>query len=159
MKGNIVKKSKPAELELIASGETTEEVNSVLITTDNDGNPFELCDMITIYTICPAGKNASSLSVNVNTTLIQQLVGAVKTDVATVSKLDCVHNGKRFEGTSYVSAGTGGNANLSTRARNLTDSQRNLAYQIKLYLYDSSLVLPVGFKYEIYGRRVKNANT
>ena len=161
MKGNIVKKHRPGDFELIAIGETTEEVNTINITTDNDCNPFELCDMITIYTMSPKSTNSvdSSLSYYFNASFMQQTpANAISTSGSRYHRLIGIYSGKRWDSYCYSVANTADNGTIVSRDRNGQTTEKTVN-RIKMYLYNSELVLPIGFKYEIYGRRVKNANS
>ena len=155
MKGNIVKKSKPVELELIASGETTEEVNSIVITTDNDGNPFELCDVVNIYAYCPIATNSanSALTYDFNNALVQQSPGTgVNTTSEQYHRLLGIYTGRKWDTYCYAVNHPSVNANIFSRDRH-TSKDNPVITNIKLHLFNSPYVLPVGFKYEIYGRR------
>lgn len=147
------------ELELIASGVTTEEVNSIIISKDNDGNPFELCDMITIYSMSPIGKNTTALSYVFNNSFMQQSSnnGVSETSVM-YHRLVGIHSGKRWDTYCYSVGNTAANCIVYTRDRYGQTTEKTVK-SIKLYLFNSEYALPVGFEYEIYGRRVKNANT
>lgn len=156
------------DFELIASGETTEEVNGIVISTDNDGNTFELCDMINIYAYCPKTSNSASkaLTVNFNNVLVHQTnTNALNTNENRSITFRSLYTGHVWD--SYSATATGGAAQVYTTIRtinsganagNLVNTTENNIKRIKLYVYESSLVLPAGFKYYIYGRRVKNAN-
>lgn len=147
------------ELELIASGVTTEEVNGIIISEDNDGNPFELCDMVTIYSMSPIGKNTTNLSYVFDNSLIQQSSNnGVSETSAIYHRLVGIHSGKRWDAYCYSVGNISANCNVVTRDRYGQTTEKTVK-SIKLYLYNSAYVLPVGFEYEIYGRRVKNANT
>lgn len=170
MKGNIVKKSKPADFELIASGETTEEVNGIVITTDNDGNSFELCDGLRAYLYCPKTTNAANSAITLmidNAYVYQTLTTAANTTDHRGSILKLTY----VDGGWETSTGTcaGGLATINTNMRvkvagsapygDMQGMAINRIKQIKVYLINSAYVLPAGFKYYIYGRRVKNANS
>ena len=149
------------EFELIASGKTTEEVNGIVITTDNDGNPFELCDMVNIYSYCPIATNSanSALSYDFNNVIVQQSPGTgVSTTSEQYHRLLGIYTGKKWDAYCYAVGGMGANGNIFSRDRH-TSKDNPILTKIKIYLFNSAYVLPVGFKYEIYGRRVKNANT
>ena len=147
------------EFELIASGTTTEAVNSIIVTTDNNGNPFELCDMITVYFHSPAAEQANAVTIELDGKIVYQISNAIKTDATAYSRVMCVHNGLLFETFGYAGTGTGGNVSISSRVRTTSLAEDNAVSEIKIYIFGGVRVLPVGFKYEIYGRRVKNANS
>ena len=149
----------PNDFELIASGTTTEEVNSIIVSTDNDGNPFELCDMISVYFYSPAGGQTNTVTIELDGNIVYQASNAVKADAVAHSRVLCVYDGLMFETFGYSGAGTGGNANIYSRVKPANLSQDNAISEIKMYIYGGVRVLPVGFKYYICGRRVKNANT
>ncbi len=145
------------EFELIASGETTEEVNGIVITTDNDGNPFELCDMITIYAQCPKASANSSLAIEFENVMVHQTATTViNTNYIQSIIVHGIYTGKCWSGYSVANAGGVSGVQGEPKKQVCTKKTVN---EIKMYLYNSALVLPVGFKYEIYGRRVKNANS
>jgi len=146
---------KPNDFELIASGTTTEEVNSIIISQDNDGNPLELCDMITIYTSSPIASVMSAVTVVFDGTIIHQIANGIHNTNISLTRLIAIHSGKRWDVFATSSFGSGGNGNVSSRMRGFSEKEKSTVKQIKLYLYNSANVLPVGFKYEIYGRRVK----
>lgn len=140
------------EFELIASGETTEEVNSIVVTADNDGNPFELCDMVTIYAQCPKASANSSLAINFENAIVHQTATtAINTNYIQYIIVHGIYTGKCWSGYSVANAGGVSGVQGEPKKRVCTKKTVN---EIKMYLYDSDLALPVGFKYEIYGRRV-----
>lgn len=142
------------ELELIASGETTEAVNEISITADNDGNPFELRDMVTMYAYAPTAEQTSALSVKINDEMIvHQIANAVKSDGERYSRATLVYSGKKWDAYAYSVEGKTANGTVTTRDRFGYEDASTIT-SIKLYLYNSAYVLPAGFKYEIYGRRV-----
>lgn len=151
----------PNGFELIASGETTEEVNSIIITQDNDGNPFELCDMINIYIDCPKSTNTANtaLTFSFNNDIVHQThTAAINTAAKRFIAFRGVYTGAKWDAQS--SAIDGGAAQIfSDTANSVQGKGEPIVTNIKIYIYSTARKLPVGFKYEIYGRRVKNANT
>ncbi len=146
--------------ELIASGKITEEVNSILITKDNDGNPFELCDMINIYTYSPQHNADSYLAYDFNGDFVHRTHGNVVNSGARIRQnFHAVYTGKFWDCCSAV-----GNARTATVYTNLAyDGYGSILRhdaiinKITIRTADiySSITLPIGFTYEIYGRRVK----
>lgn len=157
MKGNIVKKHRPGDYELIASGETTEDVQSIIVSLDNDGNPFELCDMINIYAYCPiASVNSANTALSFdfgNDWMVHQTVTtAVNTTAARYTNLRAVYTGAKWDCQSAaINAGV---TTLNSNPSRVFENNHNpIVSQIKIYIYNTEYKLPTGFKYKIYGRR------
>lgn len=162
-KAGIVNEVTPNDFELIASGETTEVVQAIIVSTDDNGNPFELCDMINIYAYCPKSNNSANqaLSINLDKAMYQTNTGTIGTSGERYIKIRMVYTGAVWDGYDNYSAS--GSFNLFTTPdrtfKELANPVNNSVKQIKLYIYNTAHKLPTGFKYYIYGRRVKNANT
>ena len=146
------------DFELIASGETTEEVNSIVITEDNDGKPIELCDMITIYSSCPQGTAAGNLTYVLNGALAHMISNAVVTSGKGYQRFVAIYSGKKWDAYGQNADGEAANGTMTSRDRQSAVDAPTVT-SIKLSLSKTELVLPIGFQYEIYGRRVKNANS
>lgn len=151
------------DFELIASGETTEDVQSIIISTDNDGNPFELCDMINIYMYCPiasinSANTALSFDFGKDWMVHQTAATAVNTTAVRYTNFRAVYTGTKWDCQSAaINSGVG--ALNSNPSRVFENNHNPIVRQIKIYIYNAAYALPAGFKYEIYGRRVKNANS
>ena len=153
------------DFELIASGVTTEEVNTIIISTDNDGNPFELCDMINVYAYCPKTNGASNkaLTIDFDNYLVHQTTtSALNISTNRYIQFRAVFTGALWD--CYSTAIDGGVVNLGASPQSAYSHAKKQAHsngvqQIKFYIYNSTQPLPIGFEYYIYGRRVKNANT
>ena len=163
MKGNIVKKHRPGDFELIAGGETTEDVQAIIVSTDNDGNPFELCDMINIYAYCPVASINSanthlSVDLNADATIYQTNTNVIHTTAQRYIELRWIYTGAAWD--FYSGAVDGGVVALYANPSKVAfQHHESTVKKIKIYIYNTAYKLPAGFKYEIYGRRVKNANT
>ena len=140
------------ECELIASGETTEEVNGISVTMDNDGNPLSLRDVVTIYVYCPTAAQTANISININGTAGGSIVSGINNGGERYSRAVCVYSGKKWDVYSQVASGTSVVANMTSLNNHKTIHDSTVT-SIKLFLYTASQVLPIGFKYEIYGRR------
>lgn len=145
-------KNKPKDYELIASGELIEAVNGINISVDNDGNPLSLRDVITIYVYCPTAAQTANITVNINGLVSGTIQSGVNNGGDRYSRALCVYSGKRWDTYAQTANGTSA-ANNITSLNNHNTTHDSIATSIKLFLYTASQVLPVGFKYEIYGRR------
>ncbi len=146
-------KAAASDFELIARGELTVEDNGVNIEVDNNGRPFELRDMVTIYAYSPKGKNTSALTISLNGNISHQINNGVQTDSVRYSRAACVYTGKKWDVYAYSVNSIAANGTVTTRDR-FTAIDESTITTIKLHLFDPNYVLPVGFKYEVYGRRV-----
>ena len=146
----------PNGLELIAEGELTEAVNSILINKDKDGNPLALTDLISLYLYSPANLKSHYTTIKINNRLVAQ-VPTMVAGAETHSKAFSVFNGYEWE-TFYVQAAPAGSAAVNVRGvtpfRTAANGKKTVS-SIQLYCYAAADVMPIGFKYKLYGRRAK----
>lgn len=141
------------EFELIASGEVTDNnVNGVSITVDNNGEPFALRDMVTVYTSAPSAAQNSALTIALNGAIVHQINNGVQSDSARYCRAVCVYSGKKWDVYAYSTNSATANGSITSRDRFGYEDDSTVT-AIRLFLYNSDYLLPVGFKYEIYGRR------
>lgn len=141
------------EYELIASGETIEEVNGVSVTKDNDGNPFSLCDRVTIYMECPPAAVDTNMIILVNGKIVGLISNYTNTGNRRYARAMCIYSGKCWDCyTTGSASNTSANMSVSTRMTHDLKMDDSVVNSIRLYL-SSDNVLPVGFKYQVYGKR------
>ncbi len=140
------------KLELIASGETTEAVNTILVTQDNYGNPLSLRDMVTVYVECPPAAQTTMLHLAVNGALVGTLTSGTNTNGTTYGRFMCVYSGKKWDVYGQFAGNGSTVATINSRNAHEVQQDSNVT-SIKLLLATADHLLPVGFKYEIYGRR------
>lgn len=150
------------DMELIASGELTEPTGQVKISKGNDGYDFSLRDMITVYIYIPTAAQASALSIGItdqanNSRLIHQIQNALITTGPKYGRAILLYSGRKWDCYAYATTSPTANGSISSRDASNVNNEINNIKEIRLYLYnfnETGAVLPAGFKYEIYGRRV-----
>ncbi len=140
------------ELTLIASGTTTEAVNRIVISQDNDGNNFTLRDFVWVVVEVPVAAQDTRLSVWFGDTL-QQVNAGVSTTAARINKLVGFYTGRGWDFLFTNTAITNEYSALQTRTKDFWPKSNGIA-KVEIGCYTTSHVLPVGTKYQIYGRRV-----
>lgn len=142
------------EFELIASGKTPEAADMLNISQGDDGKPFALRDMVTIYLHSPvaAETSAITIAVNANTNTLYQIANGVKSDEERYSRAVCVYSGKRWDVYGYSASGKTSAGTITTRDR-FGQEDDSIITSIKLYIYGGKDLLPAGLEYEVYGRR------
>lgn len=156
---NDINKLDKNDFELIASGVTTEEVNSIIITQDNDGNPFELWDMIDIYIYSPKSNGDNSYIIyDFNNRLVHRTQGHLVNSSSTMRQsFHAIYTGKIWDCYSATS----NSRTAPIYSNTIYDDNGNISRHdeivrnITIRAVNNSTYIPVGFKYEIYGRRVK----
>ena len=138
---------------LIASGETTEEVNRIIISKDNNGEAFVLRDFLWMLVEIPVAAQDTRLSLWLDGSVIQQVVNGMSATGARVSKIIGFYNGR---GWDYVFANTTQGSEYTTLNTKTKDfwAKSNTISRIDFGCYTANHVLPVGMKYQIYGRRM-----
>lgn len=147
----------PNDFEVIAEGELTESVNTILIDKDKDGNSLALQDVVSFYFYSPKNEKAKNVTIVINNKLVGQ-APTMKATSENYSKAFSIYTGCQWETFCLDGAWTG-LGTVQARGINPLAPQdaktHNRVNTIKLYCYNSADVLPIGFKYKIYGRRAK----
>ena len=148
----------PNDFEVIAEGELTEAVNAINITTDKDGNPLNLQDIVTFYFYSPIHEKTNYVTIYINKKMCGQL-SAMKNTTANYSKAIAIFTGVHWE-TFMIDGGWSSQSNVVMRGINpligqYTEQSTDKINSIKLFCFNSTDTMPVGFKYKIYGRRAK----
>lgn len=141
------------ELSLIASGETTETVRWIELTTDADGNTLNLRDLIWIFVETPvATVQSNRLSIWLDSILACQVNAALDASNAKVSKITAYYTGYGWD-TIWATVKSGNEyVNTQTPMKNPKEKE-NTVNRIRIGCYNSTDVLPIGTTYKVYGRK------
>lgn len=148
----------PNGFEVVAEGELTEAVNSILVTTDKNGDALNLQDIISFYFYSPKAEKDNYVTIKLNNSLLTQ-VPTVKLASENYSKAISIYSGCQWEAFLVNGGGSSATANVQMRNTNEFTGQQmakaDKINRIQMYCYNSDDTLPVGFKYKVYGRRAK----
>lgn len=139
-------------MRLIAKGTTTEAVDYILVNQDMDGNAFELTDTIDVYVEIPAAEKANTLYVQFYATVGEYLTFHAQ-GISTKRMFVAFHlwyNGGFWDGFSRANAEGAYGSNIGYIAGGRVNCKKSSYKQFVI----RGTGMPVGTKYEIYGRDV-----